>query len=48
LAAEIGLDRDLARRSALLHDIGKGMESEGDENHAELGAELAKKMGTAK
>ncbi len=45
LAAEIGLDRDLARRSALLHDIGKGMESEGDENHAELGAELAKKMG---
>ncbi len=45
LAAEIGLDRDLARRAALLHDIGKGMESEGDENHAELGAELAKKMG---
>lgn len=45
IAAEVGLDRDLARRSALLHDIGKGMESEGDENHAELGAELAKKMG---
>jgi ribonuclease Y len=44
LAAEVGLDRDLARRSALLHDIGKGMESEGDENHAELGAELAQKM----
>ena len=45
MAAEIGLDRDIARRSALLHDIGKGMESEGDENHAELGAELAKKLG---
>jgi ribonuclease Y len=45
LAAEIGLDRDLARRASLLHDIGKGMESEGDENHAELGAEFAKKMG---
>lgn len=44
IAAEVGLDRDLARRSALLHDIGKGMESEGDENHAELGAELARKM----
>jgi ribonuclease Y len=43
LAAEVGLDRDLARRSALLHDIGKGMESEGDENHAELGAEFSPK-----
>lgn len=45
IAAEVGLDRDIARRSALLHDIGKGMESEGDENHAELGAELARKLG---
>lgn len=45
LAAEIGADRDIAKRAALLHDIGKGIESEGDENHAELGASLAKKIG---
>ncbi len=45
IAAEIGLDVPIARRAALLHDIGKGMESEGDENHAELGAELARKCG---
>ncbi len=45
IAAEIGADRDIAKRAALLHDIGKGIESEGDENHAELGAGLAKKMG---
>ena len=45
IAAEIGADREIAKRAALLHDIGKGIESEGDENHAELGAGLAKKMG---
>jgi len=45
LAAELGADRDIAKRGALLHDIGKGMETDGDENHAELGMELARKMG---
>ncbi len=45
LAAEIGGDREIARRAALLHDIGKGMETEGDVNHAEIGADLARKMG---
>ncbi len=43
LAAEMGLDVKIAKRAALLHDIGKGMESEGDENHAEMGAELARR-----
>ncbi|MBN2051189.1 MAG: ribonuclease Y [Spirochaetales bacterium] len=45
LAAELGVDREITKRGALLHDIGKGIETDGDENHAELGMELAKKMG---
>lgn len=45
LAAELGLDRVRAKRAGLLHDVGKGMETDGDANHAELGAEFAKKIG---
>ncbi|MCX7024639.1 MAG: ribonuclease Y [Spirochaetes bacterium] len=45
LAAEIGANRDIAKRSALLHDIGKGIETDSDQNHAEIGMELARKLG---
>ena len=45
IAAEVGADRELAKRAALLHDIGKGAENESDQNHAEVGAEMARKMG---
>ena len=45
LAAEIGVNRDLAKRAALLHDIGKGTESDSDLNHAEIGMDIARKMG---
>jgi ribonuclease Y len=45
LAAEIGANRELAKRAALLHDIGKGVESDSDLNHAELGMDMARKMG---
>ena len=45
LAAEIGADKDIAKRGALFHDIGKGIETDGDENHIELGCELARKSG---
>ncbi|MBP3710294.1 MAG: ribonuclease Y [Treponema sp.] len=45
LAAEIGGNRELAKRAALLHDIGKGAEADSDLNHAEIGAEIARKMG---
>jgi ribonuclease Y len=46
LAAEIGgCNRELARRAALLHDIGKGVESDSDLNHAEIGMDMARKMG---
>ncbi|MCQ2981337.1 MAG: ribonuclease Y [Treponemataceae bacterium] len=45
LASEIGADRDLAKRAAVLHDIGKGAENDSDQNHAEVGMEMARKMG---
>lgn len=45
IAAEVGADREIAIRGGILHDIGKGIESEGSANHAEMGAELAKKLG---
>ncbi|NCN05918.1 MAG: ribonuclease Y [Spirochaetales bacterium] len=45
IAAEIGADVEIAKRGGLLHDIGKGIESDGDSNHVELGVELAKRTG---
>ena len=45
LAAEVGCNRELAKRGALLHDIGKGVESDSDQNHAEIGMDMARKMG---
>jgi ribonuclease Y len=45
LAAETGCNRELAKRAALLHDIGKGVESDSDLNHAEIGMDMARKMG---
>lgn len=45
IASELGADKDLAKRAALLHDIGKGAENDSDQNHAEVGAEMARKMG---
>ncbi|MCR5761465.1 MAG: ribonuclease Y [Sphaerochaetaceae bacterium] len=45
IAAEVGANVDIARRGGLLHDIGKGIASESEANHAELGAELARKLG---
>lgn len=45
LAAEIGLDARLARRCALLHDIGKAADHEMEGGHPKIGAELAKRYG---
>ena len=46
LAAELGgCNRDLAKRAALFHDIGKGVESDSDLNHAEIGMDMARKLG---
>ncbi|MDR2097986.1 MAG: ribonuclease Y [Spirochaetaceae bacterium] len=45
IAAELGVNRDLAKRAALLHDIGKGIETDSDLNHAEIGMDMARKIG---
>ncbi|MEZ6140435.1 MAG: ribonuclease Y [Zavarzinella sp.] len=45
MAAELGLDAKLARRCALLHDIGKAADHEMEGGHPKIGAELAKRYG---
>jgi ribonucrease Y len=45
LAAELGVDAEQVKRAALLHDVGKGVESNTDANHAEISVEIARKIG---
>jgi ribonucrease Y len=45
MAAELGLDVKIARRAALLHDIGKALTHELDGSHAVIGAEHARRLG---
>lgn len=45
LAAELGLDQEAAKRSGLLHDIGKAVTHEMEGPHALVGAELIRQHG---
>lgn len=45
MAAEIGLNAQLARRCALLHDVGKAADHEMEGGHPKIGAELARRYG---
>ncbi len=45
MAAQLGLDGNLAKRAGLLHDIGKAIDRYTEGTHTQIGAEIAKKYG---
>ncbi len=47
MAAELGMDVDLMKRCAFLHDIGKALTHEAEGSHAIVGADLARRFGEA-
>lgn len=47
IAAELGLNVDVAKKGALVHDIGKAIDHEVEGTHIELGRKILKKYGVA-
>lgn len=45
IAAELGVNTEVAKKGALLHDIGKAIDHEVEGTHVELGRKLLKKYG---
>ena len=45
MAEQLGLNAALARRGALLHDIGKAVDFETEGHHADIGSDLARRYG---
>jgi ribonuclease Y len=45
IAIELGAAADIARRAALLHDIGKAIDQDTEGTHAQIGAQLARRHG---
>ena len=45
MASELGLDAVVAKRAALLHDLGKSVDRNTEGTHFQIGADLAKKFG---
>ncbi len=45
MAAELGLDEQLTKRAAILHDIGRAVDRHAEGSHCQLGYEFAKKYG---
>ena len=47
IAAELGLNVEVAKKAALLHDIGKAIDHEVQGSHVELGRKILKKYGVS-
>ena len=45
MAAELGLDENMAKRAGILHDIGRGLERHSEGSHCHIGYEYIKRYG---